>query len=183
MTPKLAQHLVAGLKEAGIDFISFLPESRLSDMIPLIRDDPSFMMIYTCHEGTVVTLACGAALVGKRPAVYTEATGFVLSMYNPESAAMQFGLPILYLISYVGSPEDKANSTTFSLWGRRLRRRSNHLDYSIAFWKTVITSKLGWSIWPGRRNRRRCQPACYSQVSSRLSLGAGNEAVRLLEVA
>jgi sulfopyruvate decarboxylase TPP-binding subunit len=127
MTPELARRLVAGLKEAGIDFISFLPESRLSDMIPLIRDDPSFMLIRTCHEGTAVTLACGAALVGKRPAVYTEATGFVLSMYNLESTAMQFGLPILYLISYVGSPGDMVNSTTFSLWGRRLEAQIQSL--------------------------------------------------------
>ncbi len=89
MTPELARRLVAGLKEAGIDFITFLPESRLSDMIPLIRDDPSFMLIRTCHEGTAVTLACGAALVGRRPAVYTEGTGFVLSMYSLESTAMR----------------------------------------------------------------------------------------------
>ena len=104
MTPELAQRLVAGLKEAGIDFVSYLPESRLSDIIPLIRDDSSFTMIKTCHEGTAVTLACGAALVGKRPAVYCEATGFVQSMYNLQSVAMQFGLPVLFLISYVGSP-------------------------------------------------------------------------------
>jgi sulfopyruvate decarboxylase TPP-binding subunit len=120
MTPELAQRLVAGLKEAGIDFFSYLPESRLSDIIPLIRDDPSFTMVKTCHEGTAVTLACGAALVGKRPAVYCEATGFVLSMYNLQSVAMQFGLPVLFLISYVGSPGDKANSLSFSLWGRLL---------------------------------------------------------------
>ena len=99
MTPELAKRLVAGLKDAGIDFFSYLPESRLSDIIPLIRDDPSFTMIKTCHEGTAVTLACGAALVGKRPVVYCEATGFVLSMYNLQSVAMQFGLPVLFLIS------------------------------------------------------------------------------------
>lgn len=127
MTPELAQRLVAALKEAGIDFISFLPESRLSDIIPLVRDDPSFMLVRTCHEGTALTLACGAALGGKHPAVYTEGTGFVLSMYNLESVAMQFGLPILYLISYVGSPGDKANSFTFSLWGRRLEAQIQSL--------------------------------------------------------
>jgi len=73
-----------------------------------------------CHEGTAVTIACGAALVGKRAVVYCEATGFVLSMYNLQSMAMQFGLPIMFLISYTGSPGDKANSLSFSLWGRLL---------------------------------------------------------------
>jgi sulfopyruvate decarboxylase TPP-binding subunit len=133
MTPELARRLVAGLKEAGIDFVSYLPESRLSDIIPLIRDDSSFTMIKTCHEGTAVTLACGAALVGKRPAVYCEATGFVQSMYNLQSVAMQFGLPVLFLISYVGSPGDKANSLSFSLWGRLLEAqiRTFGLQYRI----------------------------------------------------
>jgi sulfopyruvate decarboxylase TPP-binding subunit len=120
MTPELAQRFVAGLKEAGIDFFTYLPESRLSDILPLIRNDPSFTMVATCHEGTAVTLACGAALVGKRAVVYCEATGFVLSMYNLQSMAMQFGLPIMFLISYTGSPGDKANSLSFSLWGRLL---------------------------------------------------------------
>ncbi|HKU14935.1 MAG TPA: thiamine pyrophosphate-binding protein [Steroidobacteraceae bacterium] len=133
MTPELAQRLVAGLKDAGINFVSYLPESRLSDIIPLIRDDPDFTMISTCHEGTAVTLACGAALVGKRTAVYCEATGFVQAMYNLQSMAMQFGLPVLFLISYTGSPGDKANSLSFSLWGRLLEAqiRTLGLQYRV----------------------------------------------------
>jgi sulfopyruvate decarboxylase TPP-binding subunit len=120
MTPELAERLVAGLKDAGIDFVTYLPESRLSDMLPLIRKDPSFTLVASCHEGTAVSLACGAALVGKRTAVYCEATGFVQAMYNLQSFAMQFGLPVLFLVSYVGSPGDKANSLSFALWGRLL---------------------------------------------------------------
>lgn len=120
MTPELAEKTFAGLKAAEIDFVSFLPESRLPDILPLIDADPEMTMVRAAHEGTAVSLACGAALSGRRPAVYMEGTGFVAAMYNIESTAMQFGLPLLLLIAYVGSPGDKANSTTFSLWGRRL---------------------------------------------------------------
>lgn len=133
MSPELAKRLVAGLKDAGINFVTYLPESRLSDIIPLIRDDPDFQMVSTCHEGTAVTIACGAALVGKRTAIYCEATGFVQSMYNLQSMAMQFGLPVLFLISYTGSPGDKANSLSFTLWGRLLEAqiRTQGLQYRV----------------------------------------------------
>lgn len=120
MTGELAERTFAGLKAAGIDFVSFLPESRMPDIIPLLEGDEEITVARSSHEGTAVTMACGSALVGGRPAVYMEATGFVAAMYNIESTAMQFGLPLLLLVSYVGSPGDKANSTTFSLWGRRL---------------------------------------------------------------
>jgi sulfopyruvate decarboxylase TPP-binding subunit len=120
LTPELARQLVDGLKEAEVDFISFLPESRMGGMVPLLASDGSFIVVRASHEGTAVALACGAALVGRRSAVYTEGTGFVASMYTLESTAMQFGLPLLFLVSYVGSPGDDGNSNTFSLWGRRL---------------------------------------------------------------
>lgn len=120
MKPELAERMHAGLKRADVDFLSFLPESRLSDVIPLVDDDPEITVARTSHEGTAVLLACGASLGGKKPAVYMEATGFVASTYSIESTAMQFGLPLLLLVAYVGSPGDRANSTTFSLWGRRL---------------------------------------------------------------
>lgn len=120
MQPELAETTVAGLKAAQIDFISCLPESRMPDLLPLVDADPEVTLVRASHEGTAISLACGAALGGRRSAVHMEGTGFVAAMYNIESTAMQFGLPLLLLVSYVGSPGDQFNSTTFSLWGRRL---------------------------------------------------------------
>ena len=34
MTPELAERVVSGLKAAGIDFVAYLPESRLIEMLP-----------------------------------------------------------------------------------------------------------------------------------------------------
>ena len=174
MAPELAQRLVAGLKEAGIDFFTYLPESRLSDIIPLIRNDPSFTMVATCHEGTAVTIACGAALVGKRAVVYCEATGFVLSMYNLQSMAMQFGLPIMFLISYTGSPGTRRTASPFRCGGDCWRRRSKPWDCSTGSWKTAMTLKHGWRIWRGRHNSRNYPPVCCSPVSSRPSRASCN---------
>ena len=37
MKDELAQRLVLGLKDAGINFVTYLPETRLSQIVPLIQ--------------------------------------------------------------------------------------------------------------------------------------------------
>ena len=45
MEAELAQRIVSGLRDAGIGFVSYLPETRLSQILPLMREDPSFMVV------------------------------------------------------------------------------------------------------------------------------------------
>jgi sulfopyruvate decarboxylase TPP-binding subunit len=123
--PDSAELVVKGLKAAGINFVSFLPESRLNPIIPVIERDSSFTLVRASHEGTAVSIACGAALAGKRSAAYMEATGFILSLYQQMGIAWRRGVPLLLLVAYVGSPGDRADSMTFSGyaglgWGGRL---------------------------------------------------------------
>ena len=70
MKNDLAQRFVRGLKDAGVDFVSYLPETRLSQIVPLIRDDPAMELIPASREQEAVTLAVGATLGGKQGAVY-----------------------------------------------------------------------------------------------------------------
>jgi sulfopyruvate decarboxylase TPP-binding subunit len=42
MKPELANRIVASLKEAGINFVSYLPETRLSEILPLMQADNFF---------------------------------------------------------------------------------------------------------------------------------------------
>jgi len=45
MDDALAQKLVDGLRDAGIDFITYLPETRLSQILPKIFKDKSFTTV------------------------------------------------------------------------------------------------------------------------------------------
>ena len=45
MEPVLAEKIVHGLKAVGIDFITYLPESRLSQILPLLREDGTVQMV------------------------------------------------------------------------------------------------------------------------------------------
>jgi sulfopyruvate decarboxylase TPP-binding subunit len=82
MKNELAQLLVRGLKDAGVDFVSYLPETRLSQIVPLIRDDPAMELIPASSEQEAVTIAVGATLGGKQGAVYMENTGVYVSSYS-----------------------------------------------------------------------------------------------------
>ena len=50
MKDELARKLVDGLKRSGINFVTYLPETRLSQIIPLIRDDPGMELIAAASE-------------------------------------------------------------------------------------------------------------------------------------
>lgn len=117
---ELASRMVDGLKKAGVDFVSFLPESRMSDIIPLMLEDDSFTVVRASHEGSAVSIASGAALVGRLPAVYMESTGLMLSLYNLQTIPIRSGLPVLLLVSHVGSAPDLGNNYTFSGYGMKM---------------------------------------------------------------
>lgn len=128
MDQKLARDLVGGLRAAGIDFITYLPETRLSEIIPLLQADPSFQMVPVGSEAEGVSIAAGAALGGKIVATYMEGTGVYVSCYNILTVGVRYGVPMLLLVSYVGSFEDRRNSFLYVQRGTRLIPQLEALD-------------------------------------------------------
>ena len=56
MKDELAKKLVQGLKDAGINFVTYLPETRLSQIVPLIRDDSEMELVAVSSEQEAVTM-------------------------------------------------------------------------------------------------------------------------------
>ena len=117
MTDELAQRLLRCLKEAGIDFVTSLPETRLSQILPLIRDDPEMELIAVSNEQEAVTIAAGATLGGKQAAVYMENSGIFVSSYSLLAVGKQLGVPLLLVIGYLGGVPDQRNSFLYSTIG------------------------------------------------------------------
>ena len=117
MKDELAKRLVQGLKDAGINFITYLPETRLSQILPLIRDDPQMELVATASEQEAVTIAAGAILGGKRAAVYMENTGIYVSSYSLLAVGKQLGVPILLVAGYLGGVPDRRNSFLYATIG------------------------------------------------------------------
>lgn len=117
MQDDLAQALVDGLKDAGIDFVTYLPETRLSQIVPLLREDPDIELIQTASEQEGVAIAVGATLGGKRAAVYMESTGIYVSAYSLLVTAKQLGVPLLLVVGHLGAKDDQRNSFLYSYIG------------------------------------------------------------------
>lgn len=117
METDLAKRLVGGLKAAGIDLVTYLPETRLSQILPLLRDDPAFTLVPVASESEAVTIGAGAALTGKQVAIYMECTGLYVSAYTLLSIARRFGVPLLLVVAYLGSMNDRRNNSVYAVSG------------------------------------------------------------------
>ena len=117
METELAQRLVDGLKQAGIDLVTYLPETRLSQILPLLRSDPTFTLVPGASESEAVTIGAGAALTGKQVAIYMECTGLYVSCYTLVSIARRYGVPLLLVVAYLGSMADQRNNSVYAVSG------------------------------------------------------------------
>jgi sulfopyruvate decarboxylase subunit alpha len=118
MKDELAKGLVQSLKSAGVNFVTYLPETRLSQIIPLMRDDPDIELIAVSSEQEAVTIAAGATLGGKQAAVYMENTGIYVSSYSLLTVGKQLGVPLLLIVGYLGGVPDRRNSFLYATIGK-----------------------------------------------------------------
>jgi sulfopyruvate decarboxylase subunit alpha len=117
MEAALAQRLVSGLKQAGIDLVAYLPETRLSQILPLLRGDPTFTLVPVASESEAVTIGAGAALTGKQVAIYIEMTGFMFPATLWSRLRARYGVPLLLIVGYLGSMADQRNNTVYAVSG------------------------------------------------------------------
>jgi sulfopyruvate decarboxylase TPP-binding subunit len=128
MEQKLAEKIVSGLRDAGINFIAYLPETRLSQILPVMEADSSFTLLSVANEAEAISIAAGAALGGKQAACYMEGSGVYVSAYNLLAIGRRMGVPMLLLVAYYGSFGDQRNSFLYALPGTHLIRQLESLD-------------------------------------------------------
>ena len=148
MDQQLAETTVAALRRAGINFVTYLPETRLSGILPMLEADAFFHLVGVASEAEAITIACGAALVGKRCACYMEATGLFVSSYNLMTVSIRLGIPLLLLISYVGSFADQRNSFRFAPTGIRTEAQLQALqiEYQVLTSRTDLENGINSSV-------------------------------------
>ena len=54
MEKELAGKIVTSLKKAGVSFITFVPETRLSQILPYIQEDNFFQLVPVASEAEAV---------------------------------------------------------------------------------------------------------------------------------
>ena len=106
MFPDAAQAALAGLKEAGIDFVSGLPDGWQRNLHELIEADPAIQYVPVCNEGVGFSVCAGAWLGGRKTALIMENSGLRVAAEYIARISLGCGVPVLLLASYRGDLGD-----------------------------------------------------------------------------
>jgi sulfopyruvate decarboxylase subunit alpha len=106
MLEAAAREALQGLKEAGVDFVSGLPDGWLRDLHELVRDDPSIRYVPVCNEGVGFSVCAGAWLGGRKTALIMENSGLRVAAEYIARISLGTGIPVLLIASYRGDVGD-----------------------------------------------------------------------------
>jgi sulfopyruvate decarboxylase subunit alpha len=104
------QLIVEGMKEAGVNFVTSLPDANLQKLLALVDADPDLTHVTLAREEEGIGICAGVYLGGLMPAVIMQNGGFLNSCNALTTTALNFNIPILLLIYYAGDLGDEGFS-------------------------------------------------------------------------
>jgi phosphonopyruvate decarboxylase len=112
-----AQDFLNLLKGQGYNFFTGVACSYLTELINLICADDDITYIAATNEGDAVGIAAGAYLGGNKPVVFMQNSGLGNAV-NPITSLLQpFNIPLLFLITHRGDPNQAADEPQHRLMG------------------------------------------------------------------
>ena len=109
MKTEYASIVYHALKEAGINFVAYLPDDQIHDAQKMIVEDGNFLTVPVANEGEGVAACAGAWLGGRKPALLIADSGFLVATWPLASLTVSYGIPILVIIAHRGEVGDRAN--------------------------------------------------------------------------
>ena len=107
MRESAVNEVIGGLKESGVKFVSFLPDSWFKEIYFRVLKDPDFLTFPVSNEGVGIALCCGAWLGGTKAVMLMENTGVRMACDQLARLGMTMGLPSFMMIPYRGDIGDK----------------------------------------------------------------------------
>jgi sulfopyruvate decarboxylase subunit alpha len=97
-----ADEALEGLRQAGIDFVSGLPDGWQRPLHERIEADPAIRYVPVCNEGVGFAVCAGAWLGGRKTALIMENSGLRVAAENVARISLGTGVPVLMMLSYRG---------------------------------------------------------------------------------
>jgi len=110
-----AAAIVAGLKQAGIDFVATLPDEKMVDLIRAVDQDRELKHVPLCREEEGIGICAGAYLAGRKTALIMQNAGLLNSCNALTTTCLQFEIPVLLLVYYAGDIGDRGFATVGSV--------------------------------------------------------------------
>jgi sulfopyruvate decarboxylase subunit alpha len=109
------QLILDGMKEAGVSFVTSLPDANLAKLLALVDAERELTHITLCREEEGIGICAGAYMGGKTPAVIMQNGGFLNSCNALTTTALNFNIPMLLMIYYAGDLGDEGFATLGSV--------------------------------------------------------------------
>lgn len=97
-----ARKVVDTLVERGFTHVVWLPDTESGFLYETLRDEARLRLVPICREGEAVPIAHGLYATGKKPVVIIQSTGLYESGDSLRGMAIDYRLPLLFLIGYRG---------------------------------------------------------------------------------
>jgi sulfopyruvate decarboxylase subunit alpha len=107
--------ILEAMKEAGINFVTSLPDYNLAKLLELVEADEAVRHVPLCREEEGIGICCGAYIGGKVTAIIMQNGGFLNSCNGITTTALNFNIPILLMIYYAGDLGDEGFATLGSV--------------------------------------------------------------------
>src|SRR5579859_6969019 len=101
-----AGELHKALREGGVDFAVYLPDSVLDEVEQLLEDDHEIQTVVCAREDEGIAIAQGAYLGGKTPVVLMEGSGLGLSGLVLARGLLQ-RTPVLLIAGHTRGPGER----------------------------------------------------------------------------
>jgi sulfopyruvate decarboxylase subunit alpha len=102
MLEHAVKEAITGLKEAGINFVSGLPDGWQRNLHEAIEVDAAFRYVPVCNEGVGFSVCAGAWLGGKKTALIMENSGLRVASEYIARIGLGTGVPVVLMLSYRG---------------------------------------------------------------------------------
>lgn len=102
MLQHAAEEAIRGLEDAGIDFVSGLPDGWQRNLHELVEQHGGFRYAPACNEGVAFSMCAGAWLGGMKSALIMENSGLRVASEYIARISLGTGVPVTLLCSYRG---------------------------------------------------------------------------------
>jgi len=100
--PEISTTIHRAIRQAGINYVASLPDSRIHHLINLVDEDPDITHLRLCREEEGVGACAGAYLCGKRPLLLIQNSGLLAAINGLVTLDLLYQIPLVMLISYRG---------------------------------------------------------------------------------
>ena len=107
---KISQQIINKLKQGGVNFFLSVPCKLLANMITILEQDKDIYYTAIPREEEGMGICTGAYLGNKLPCIMMQNTGIGNSVNSIVSLLQLYQMPIVFLISYRGTPGESVGA-------------------------------------------------------------------------